>query len=148
MKIGPFLAEIWPKTWNFESGYPPENRGCAFIGGGAFIGECTVYTTSLHSIHISHWIYRCFKIWTSCWFVLEMYSLFQGRRQMMRMTYVKTLWGFYTSRNLVVLYRSLHGLQVRTVLYATSPLLLFSPRALPVGYPPNKKKKGKENITQ
>ncbi len=32
MKIGPFLAEICPKTWNFESGYPPENRRGLLLG--------------------------------------------------------------------------------------------------------------------
>ncbi len=32
MKIGPFLAEIWPKTWFSESGHPSENRGASLLG--------------------------------------------------------------------------------------------------------------------
>ncbi len=42
MKIGPLLADVWSKKLHFESRYPSEDGGGAFIGGGTFIGEFTV----------------------------------------------------------------------------------------------------------
>ncbi len=57
------MAEIWPKTWNFESRYPSGNRRGAFIGGGAFTGEFTVLLLSSQIIFSS---FCHTKIWLSC----------------------------------------------------------------------------------
>ena len=43
LKIGPLLAEIWPETSRNPVGLGPKGGGGASIGGGAFIGEFTVF---------------------------------------------------------------------------------------------------------